>query len=69
MKGPEHEGEAAHWMSYLEVDDVDARVEKALAAGAEIVRPAFDVPQVGRIALIEQPDGAKIGWITPANRS
>ncbi len=69
MKGPEYKGEAAHWMSYLEVDDVDARVKKAVSAGAKIVRPAFDVPQVGRIALIEQPDGAKIGWITPADRS
>ncbi|MCX7310337.1 MAG: hypothetical protein NTV56_01075 [Alphaproteobacteria bacterium] len=53
------------WMSYLAVDDVDARVKKALAAGAKLMKPAFDVPNVGRIAIITEPNGAGIGWMTP----
>ena len=28
----------------------------------------FDVPGVGRIAIIKQPGGAVIGWMTPASR-
>ena len=36
-------------MAYLAVDDVDARVEKA----------------VGRIAILMEPGGAGIGWMTP----
>ena len=68
MNAPEFEGMPAHWFSYLEVDDIDTRVEKAVAAGAQVIRPPFDVPEVGRIALLEQPDGARIGWMTPANR-
>lgn len=56
------------WFAYLEVDDVEVRLDKAVAAGAEIVRPAFDVPGAGRIAILKQPDGAKVGWMTPANR-
>ncbi len=68
MKGPDFEGMPEHWFSYLEVDDIDARLEKAVAAGAQVIRPAFDVPEVGRIAILEQPDGARIGWMTPANQ-
>ena len=55
-----------HWMSYLAVDDIDARCEKAKAAGATIAREPFDVPGVGRIAMIRQPGGGMIGWMTPA---
>jgi len=30
------------------------------------MRPIFDVPGVGRIAILTEPGGAGIGWITPA---
>jgi uncharacterized protein len=52
-------------MSYLAVDDVDARVKKAIAAGAKLMKPAFDVPNVGRIAILTEPGGAGVGWMTP----
>ena len=67
MAGPEFEGVPEHWMAYLAVDDVDARVEKAKAGGATVVREPFDVPDVGRIAILQQPGGAHIGWMTPAH--
>ena len=54
------------WMSYIAVDDVDARVKKATAAGAKLMREIFDVPNVGRIAILTEPGGAGIGWMTPA---
>lgn len=54
------------WMSYLAVDDVDARTRKAEAAGAKLMKPIFDVPNVGRIAILTEPGGAGVGWITPA---
>jgi hypothetical protein len=53
------------WMSFLAVDDVDARVAKALKTGAELAMPIFDVPGVGRIAMLQEPSGAGVGWITP----
>ncbi len=34
MKGPDFEGVPAHWLAYLSVDDVDARLAKAKAADA-----------------------------------
>jgi uncharacterized protein len=55
------------WMAYIAVDDVDARVKKALTAGAKQMKPTFDVPGVGRIAILMEPGGAGIGWITPAS--
>jgi predicted enzyme related to lactoylglutathione lyase len=53
------------WLPYIAVDDVDARVKKATAKGAKLMRPIFDVPGVGRIAILTEPGGAGIGWITP----
>jgi predicted enzyme related to lactoylglutathione lyase len=65
MVGQEFMGMGDRWVSYLAVDDVDARLAKATAAGAKIMKPPFDVPDVGRMAFIEEPGGAMIGWITP----
>jgi uncharacterized protein len=52
-------------MSFLAVDDVDVRVAKAARSGAKLVMPIFDVPGVGRIAMLMEPSGAGIGWMTP----
>ena len=30
-------------------------------------QPAFDVPGVGRIVILEEPGGAGVGWMTPAD--
>jgi predicted enzyme related to lactoylglutathione lyase len=68
IAGPQWDGVPEHWMSYLAVDDVDARVKKATAAGAKLMRPAFDIPGVGRIAILTEPGGAGVGWITPVPR-
>lgn len=62
---PEFDGVAEGWMPYLAVDDVDTHVEKALKAGATLMRPIFDVPNVGRIAILREPGGAGVGWMTP----
>ncbi len=40
------------WLPYFGVDDVDASVDKAVAGGAVVQMPAFDVPEVGRMAML-----------------
>jgi uncharacterized protein len=40
------------WLPYFGVDDVDLAVAKAVAGGAEVLMPAFDVADVGRMALL-----------------
>jgi uncharacterized protein len=69
LTSPAYDGVPESWMSYLAVDDVDARVAKALKAGAKLMKPIFDVPNVGRIAILMQPGGAGVGWMTPLPRS
>jgi predicted enzyme related to lactoylglutathione lyase len=64
---PEFDGVPESWMSYLAVDDVDKRVAKAVKAGAKLMKPIFDVPGVGRIAILTQPGGAGVGWMTPVS--
>ena len=66
LNSPQFDGVPEQWMPYLAVDNVDVRVDKATAAGAQLMRPVFDVPGVGRIAILREPGGAGIGWMTPA---
>jgi predicted enzyme related to lactoylglutathione lyase len=63
---PDMEQVPASWMAYVAVDDIDDRLAKAKVAGAQVMGEPFDVPGVGRIAMVMQPDGAMIGWMTPA---
>ena len=65
LAGPQFDGVPESWMAYIAVDDVDARVKKAQGAGATLMRPIFDIPGVGRIAILKEPGGAGIGWMKP----
>jgi predicted enzyme related to lactoylglutathione lyase len=67
INSPEYKGVPESWMPYIAVDDVDARVKKATKAGAKVMKPAFDVPGVGRIVILTEPGGAGIGWMTPSS--
>jgi predicted enzyme related to lactoylglutathione lyase len=68
ISGAEFQGVPEGWMPYIAVDNVDQRVAKAVQAGAKVMKPAFDVPDVGRIAILQQPGGAAIGWMTPSEQ-
>ncbi len=52
------------WTVYITVDDVDARHQRAIDAGARSVSPPMTMPGVGRMATIEDPFGATIALIT-----
>lgn len=61
-------GDDPHWQTYFAVDDVDASIEKIRAAGGSVVRDPFDVPGVGRIAMVADPTGAVSGIMKPAQQ-
>lgn len=65
MNAPQFEGMPPHWFAYIAVDDIDARIKQAKAEGAKVLREPFDVDMAGRIAIIQDPTGAAIGWMTP----
>jgi predicted enzyme related to lactoylglutathione lyase len=46
------------WNSYVSVDSADATVERARELGASVHAPAFDVVEAGRMAVIQDPQGA-----------
>ena len=56
------------WLPYIAVDDVDASVKKALAKGARLMKPIFDVPNIGRMAMLSEPGGASVAWMKPIPR-
>jgi predicted enzyme related to lactoylglutathione lyase len=53
------------WLTYFEVADTDATIERAKGLGAEVVHGATDVPNVGRTAWLLDPTGAIFGLIQP----
>jgi predicted enzyme related to lactoylglutathione lyase len=68
ISGPDYTGVPESWMPYIAVDNVDERVKKATKAGAKVMKQPFDVPGVGRIAVLLEPGGAGVGWMTPADQ-
>lgn len=45
------------WLGYIGVDDVDTTVGKVEAQGGKVLMPASDIPDVGRIAMLADPQG------------
>lgn len=54
-----------HWLAYVHVADVDTIASQAAALGGEICVPPMDVPTVGRLAVILDPQGAAFGIFKP----
>ena len=54
---PMAEGMPPHWNVYFNVASVDETVATAERLGGRVVAPAFDVPGVGRMAVLADPQG------------
>ena len=55
----------AHWFTYIAVDDLDAALAAAEEAGGSVIRPPFEIPDTGTIALVRDAGGAELGLMTP----
>ena len=53
------------WLPYFYVDDVDAAVEKAKGLGASFHMPPSTIGEVGRMAMIADPQGAPFYLMKP----
>jgi predicted enzyme related to lactoylglutathione lyase len=49
-----------HWNLYVNVSNVDEMAKKAASLGGQVFAPAFDVLDVGRMAVIGDPSGATL---------
>jgi predicted enzyme related to lactoylglutathione lyase len=56
---------AAHWLMYVGTASVDATVAQAQGLGARVVKGASDIPNVGRFAVLADPQGATFAVFTP----
>lgn len=54
------------WLGYIAVDDVDKCVESVEHGGGKVMMPAMDVPDVGRIAMVADPQGAPFYVMRPS---
>ncbi|ANP52511.1 putative enzyme related to lactoylglutathione lyase [Streptomyces griseochromogenes] len=62
------EREEARWVPYFAVADADAVVEAVRDNGGTVRMPAADVPDVGRIAWLEDPSEAVFAVLKPNPR-
>jgi predicted enzyme related to lactoylglutathione lyase len=53
------------WLGYLSVDGVDATVAAIEGDGGKALMPAFDIPNIGRVALVADPSGAAFYIMKP----
>jgi uncharacterized protein len=57
-KDQQEHGVPPHWMLYIATDDVDQSARRAAELGATIIAQPFDVMDVGRMSVVQDPTGA-----------
>ncbi|HKQ59165.1 MAG TPA: VOC family protein [Candidatus Eisenbacteria bacterium] len=53
----------SHWLVYFAVSDCDAIAAKTTALGGKIMRPPADIPNIGRFAILVDPQGGAFAVI------
>ena len=56
-----------HWLAYFAVDNCDAKVQQVTELGGSVMKPADDIPGVGRFAILNDPQGAAFAIIQLEN--
>jgi hypothetical protein len=54
------------WMAYIGTDDIEATVRDVERLGGKVLRPAWEIPSVGKIAILQDPQGAVFAAYSPA---
>jgi hypothetical protein len=52
-----------HWGSYVTVSHVDETLERCTSLGGKVLMPPMDIPGVGRMAVLQDPQGAVLSVI------
>lgn len=60
------EGTPSHWIPYIAVDDVDASAKQVKQLGGQLYFGPDDIPNVGRFALVADPQGAAFQLFKPS---
>ena len=62
-------GQPPVWSSYINVDDIDDTVARAEELGATIIMPAMQIFGSGKMAFIQDPQGAMVGLWQPMDHT
>ncbi|MEX0816272.1 MAG: VOC family protein [Gaiellales bacterium] len=65
--GPSQDGGPSSWLGHIGVEDVDEAVQRAESAGGSILGEPMDIPEVGRMAVIRDPQGAVLSVYASAS--
>jgi predicted enzyme related to lactoylglutathione lyase len=63
------QGIPPHWIAYVSVGDVDASARAATALGGQVLHGPEDIPDVGRYAIVRDPQGGMLAIFTSKNSS
>lgn len=55
----------SQWLPYIATPNVDSTAREAVQIGGDVVKPAADIPDIGRFAIIRDPQGALFVAFTP----
>jgi predicted enzyme related to lactoylglutathione lyase len=58
-------GAPPNWLSYISVESADRSAERTRALGGTVIMEPFDVLDVGRMAVIQDPTGAVVALWEP----
>jgi len=60
-------GPPPHWLIYVGTPSVDASCLQAQSLGARVLKAPADIPNVGRFAVLSDPQGATFALFTPGS--
>jgi len=69
MRLPDGMNVPPHWVMYLGVPDIDQAIARIEELGGKTLSPPIDVPDVGRMRTMIDPQGAMFSIIQPAPRA
>lgn len=61
-----NEGLPNQWLVYVNVENLQASLDKCVAMGGKVQKEPFDMGSFGKMAIITDPAGANIGLVEAA---
>ena len=65
---PPMPGVPNHWQVYFAVDDAESAVARRPRGAGQVMVEPFDIPSVGRCAVLTDPQGAVFSVLKPAQQ-
>jgi uncharacterized protein len=59
-------GAPTSWTAYFSVESADSTADKTKSLGGKVLNPPTDIPNIGRFAVLQDPQGAVFAVLQPA---